>query len=150
MSKFPTPYKWMPKNTTKYVGNINDIWVRSSWEKKAMLWFDEQPNILKWGSETFNIKYVSPIDNREHSYYPDFIVQTKSKEGKLVNMVVEVKPAIQCEPPKSTKKTKRMITEMKTFAVNSAKWAAAREFCKRNNMTFIIVDEYTLGLKVKK
>lgn len=34
MSKFPDPVKYRPINPTKYVGNINEIVMRSSWERK--------------------------------------------------------------------------------------------------------------------
>ena len=32
--KYPKPKLWRPKNPQKYVGDVNNIWVRSSWEKK--------------------------------------------------------------------------------------------------------------------
>lgn len=31
---YPKPQLWTPKNPNKYKGDVNNIWVRSSWEKK--------------------------------------------------------------------------------------------------------------------
>lgn len=139
--------QFVPKNPEKYAGDVTKITYRSSWEKKAMLWFDEQPNILKWNSEELVIPYISPVDGRQHRYFPDFMVLSKGRDGKISKLVVEVKPAAQCEPPKPGKKTKRMITEIKTYSVNQAKWEAAKEFCKRNGMEFLVIDEYDLGIR---
>jgi hypothetical protein len=146
MSKF-FQGTYVPKNPEKYVGNVNNISFRSSWEKKAMVFFDNNPGILKWASEELVIPYISPVDGREHRYFPDFIVVSKSPAGVIKKMVVEVKPASQCEPPKTKKKTKRMITEMNTFMVNQAKWDAARTWCSRNNMEFIVLTEVDLGIR---
>ena len=147
MSRYPIPYKWLPKNPSKYIGDVNNIWVRSSWEKKAMIFFDENPDIIAYNSEEIGIKYISPVDNKMHTYYPDFIVKSKSTNGIVITHMIEVKPSAQCVPPKQAKRnTKRMITEVKTYAVNTAKWEAAKAFCDKNNMKFQILDEFSLGI----
>lgn len=139
--------KYTPKNPDKYVGNVCDIVFRSSWEKKAMLFFDNNPGILKWGSEETVVPYISPVDGRAHRYFPDFIVLAKTRDGTLKRMMVEVKPAAQCLPPKTKKKTKRMILEVSTYLVNQAKWEAARKWCSINGFEFTILTEVELGIK---
>jgi len=139
--------KFVPKNPNKYVGKVTDIFFRSSWERKAMIFFDENPGILKWNSEEVVIPYISPIDNRQHRYFPDFLIMVKTRTGDIKKIMVEVKPATQCEPPKQRKKTAKMITEVQTYMVNQAKWASARKWCATNNMEFQILTEKELGIK---
>tara|TARA_B100000700_G_scaffold164110_1_gene181598 strand:+ start:131 stop:466 length:336 start_codon:yes stop_codon:yes gene_type:complete len=104
-------------------------------------------NILEWGSEEFYIKYVSPLDNRFHKYYPDFIIKVKESTGQIKTYVIEVKPQKQTRPPKKKKKvTQSYLYECKTYAVNTAKWAAAREFCNDRKIEFKIITEQELGI----
>ena len=80
-----------PQNPKKYKGDPNNIVYRSSWELRVMKWLDEHPNILWWASEELPIRYVSPVDNKIHRYFPDFIARVK-ENGKETTMVLEVKP----------------------------------------------------------
>lgn len=43
----PKPRKWFPKNPEKYVGDVNNIISRSSWETKFMNWCDQNPAVIK-------------------------------------------------------------------------------------------------------
>lgn len=149
MSKFAKPYKWYPTNPDKYVGDLNNIWVRSSWEKRALIFFDTNPNVLKYNSEEVVVPYISPIDNKPHRYFPDFLVMLKQRDGVIKKMMVEVKPAIQCEPPKQKRQTKRMLTEVSTYLVNQAKWAAARAYCAEKGLEFVVITEHDLFGKKK-
>jgi hypothetical protein len=140
--------KFKPKNPQKYKGNPTEIYWRSSWELKLMLYLDEHKEVVSWGSEEIVIPYRSPIDNRIHRYFPDFIVTKINSEGKKETALIEVKPAKQASPPKKqTKITKTYITEVKTWGVNEAKWKAALEFCKDRGWTFHIFTEKELGIK---
>jgi hypothetical protein len=68
--------------------------------------------------------------------------------GKTEVLVLEVKPRAQTIAPKPQKKaTRRYITEVKTWGINSAKWKAAEEYCLDRNWKFMIMDEYSLGLQ---
>lgn len=136
--------KYTPKNPSKYAGDSNNIIYRSSWEKKAMVFFDSNPGILKWGSEELIIPYISPLDNRQHRYFPDFAVVYKTREGYIKRALIEVKPSAQCKPPKQKKKTKKMLEETKTYLVNQAKWEAAKKWCDRNEFEFMILTEKEL------
>jgi mannose-6-phosphate isomerase class I len=65
--------------------------------------------------------------------------------GKTKKYIIEVKPKKQTNPPvKKSRVTKTYLYEMKTYAVNQAKWKAAQEFCKDNGMQFKIVTEEEL------
>jgi hypothetical protein len=136
-----------PTKPEKYVGNVNNITFRSSWERKAMLFFDTTPSILKWASEEHIIPYISPVDNRPHRYFVDFVVQCKTKSGDIKTYAVEIKPKVQCEPPKTPKRqTKSFLESVQTYAVNQAKWKAAEAWCSKNKMEFLILTEYELGI----
>jgi hypothetical protein len=140
--------KFKPKNPQKYKGNPTEIYWRSSWELKLMLYLDEHKEVVSWGSEEIIIPYRSPLDNRIHRYYPDFIVTKINSEGKRETALIEVKPAKQTVPPKKREKvTRSYITEVKTWGVNEAKWKAALEFCKDRGWTFHIFTEKELGIK---
>ena len=134
--------KYKPKNPNKYVGDQTKINYRSLWERKCMLTFDDNPNIIKWASEEIAIPYLSPVDRKRHRYYPDFMVELKNKEGKVETIMIEVKPKKQTEPPKPRKrKSVTYLNEAKTYAINQAKWAAAQALCDRKGWTFRIMTE---------
>ncbi len=110
-----------------------------------MMWCDKNENVLEWGSEEIVIPYISPVDNRPHRYFPDFYVRARTKTGKTEKYIIEVKPAAQTLPPKKSKRiTKRYISEVKTYAVNDAKWKAAKEYCLDRRMKFMILTEHEL------
>jgi hypothetical protein len=75
-------------------------------------------------------------------------VKVKQKDDTIKEMVLEVKPHRQTQPPKPQKRiTKQYITEVTTWGINEAKWAAARDFCADRKWEFKILDEYHLGIK---
>ena len=53
------------------------------------------------------------------------------------------------EPVVQKKMTKRYLTEVRTYAVNSAKWKAANEFCSDRKWIFKIMTEKDLGVGKK-
>ena len=72
----------------------------------------------------------------------------KEKNEMIKNYVVEVKPYKQTRPPKTRKrKTKSYLTECVTYAVNQAKWKAAKEFCEDHRIEFKVVTEKDLGIR---
>ncbi len=148
MKKFPTPYRWKPTNPEKYIGDANNIIVRSSWEKKAFLLLDKTPAILKWNSEENIIPYVSPIDNKTHRYFVDLTIMYRTKTGTIKKAIVEIKPKAQTRPPEmKSRKSKRYITESVTYLVNEAKWNAARAWAATHDFDFLIWTETELGIK---
>ena len=136
-----------PKNPQKYVGDPNNIVYRSSWECRVMDWLDRNRDIISWASEELIVPYISPIDNRVHRYFPDFLVKVRNKEGQLKTLMIEVKPKKQTQPPIQQRRvTKQYITEVTTWGVNQAKWKAAEEYCLDRGWQFKIMTEEHLGL----
>ena len=148
MATYKGYYK--PRNPDKYRGDPTNIVYRSRWESILMARLDQDPNVLWWQSEETIIPYRSPIDNRIHRYFVDFIVKVRNAEGKTKTLLVEVKPAKQTKPPvisEAVKRNKRILNEIATWGVNSAKWKAAKEYCKDRGYEFIIMTEKELGVK---
>ena len=136
------------KKPQKYRGDPTLIVYRSSWEQRFMTYLDENTNVLEWKSEEFYIPYYDPTTRRYRRYFPDFFVTVKESDGTTKNMVIEIKPKTQTEPPKPAKRvTKKLLKEAITWGVNNAKWEAAREYCSKRGWKFILMTEYDLGLK---
>lgn len=134
-------------NKEKYLGNNRDnIVFRSGWELRFMRFCDINENILAWASETIKISYLSPEDNKIHTYYPDFIIKVKMQDGSIKTRIVEIKPLKETIPPIVSKKrkVKTLMYESALYKKNQAKWAAAREYCKNRNWDFIILTEKDL------
>ena len=141
--------KYRPRYPKKYKGDPTNIVYRSLWERKFMNYCDLNESINEWQSEEFFIPYVSPLDNRVHRYFPDFLIKYKDSKKRLRTMVVEVKPKKETKmPPTNPKKrTKSWAYSVRNWAINQAKWKAAREFCKDRNYEFKIMTEDDLGIK---
>lgn len=129
-----------PENPEKYAGNPKNIICRSLWERKFCKYLDKNQNIVKWSSEEIKIPYVSTIDRSVHFYYPDFVFEAKQNE-QLVTYMIEIKPDKQTKPPKSRKNKKTYLQESVQFEINTCKWKAATEFCKRQGWIFKVLTE---------
>lgn len=143
--------KFKPKNPQKYDGNPTEIYFRSSYELKFMQYCDLTENIISYQSEEFWIPYRSPLDDKVHRYFPDFFVKYKDKDGKNRTIVVEIKPAKDLKEPNHNppKRTSSWVYSVKTWAVDQAKWKAAREWCADHNYEFKIMTEKDLGIEIK-
>jgi len=140
--------KFSPKNPKKYKGDPTGIIYRSLWELKVMKHLDENPNVLEWSSEETIVLYFDPVQNKKRRYFPDFIVKVRKSDGSTHTMMLEVKPKAQTiEPKVQNKKTKQYITEVTTWATNSAKWKAAQEYCLDRQWEFRLITEVELGIK---
>lgn len=146
MRKYPEPVRFAPSNPQKYVGDIRNIIMRSSWESKFAVWCDTNPSVLKWGSEIKAIPYYSSIDGRVRRYFPDFWVLVKNKDGVDKRLLIEIKPRAQILPPKSRKR-ETLKEETMTWVRNQDKWNAAREYAMRTGFEFVLMDEYSLGIQ---
>ena len=127
-----------PKNPKKYAGDPSKIVCRSLWERQVCKFCDEHPEIIKWSSEEITIPYMSPLDNKIHNYFPDFLIQFKNKKGTQTWMV-EIKPQKQTVLKESASKK-----EKATWLINNAKWQAAQKYCQTHNITFKILTEKEL------
>lgn len=118
-----------PKNKSKYVGNVDHIVYRSSWELDVFNFLDLNSNVTKWNSEGIIIPYY--MDRKKHKYYVDLLVEINEKV-----YLIEIKPYKETVPPKGDN-----IRELLTFKKNTLKWNAAREYCKERNIEFLILTE---------
>jgi hypothetical protein len=78
------------KNKSKYKGNPMNVIYRSSWERNFMIYCDTNDNIVMWSSEEIKIPYRSPIDNRIHTYFPDFWIKIKKHDGTYNQILIEI------------------------------------------------------------
>ena len=140
--------RYSPKNPGKYKGDPTGIIYRSLWERKLMVYLDENKSIIQWSSEEIAIPYISPLDNRYHRYFPDFYIKAIDKNGNIVEQLLEVKPMKETTEPKKKKRiTKQYITEVTTWGKNQAKWKAAEEYCLDRGWQFKLITEKELGIK---
>jgi hypothetical protein len=135
-----------PKHRSKYKGDSENVVYRSSWELRVMKWLDENPSVIWWASEELIIRYKSPIDQKMHRYFPDFIVRLKQKNGTESTVVIEIKPQKQTVKPEQKRKTKRYLQEAATYAINQEKWRAADLFCKEHGWQFKVLTEKDIGI----
>jgi len=137
--------KYTPDNPTKYIGDINSILCRSLWERRFCKYLDSNKNIVRWSFEAVKIPYISPMDSKLHFYIPDFLIEAKTKDGLVETMLIEIKPKKQTKQPENKRKHKKTILmENITYAINIAKWEAAKKYCKDNGILFKILTEEDL------
>lgn len=155
MNKKKRPYKkytqyrqgiYKPVNSKKYSGAKLPKYL-SSWELKFFKWCDRNPYVEQWTSESVCLPYISPVDKKMHRYFVDNTVHIREGDN-LVKYLIEIKPHKQTKPPTThgNKKKQTVIYEHATWSVNQAKWAAAAEWCKKNNYKFQIVTEKDFNL----
>tara|TARA_R100000988_G_C3974764_1_gene153481 strand:+ start:621 stop:1058 length:438 start_codon:yes stop_codon:yes gene_type:complete len=133
---------FVPKNKDKFIGS--KAIYRSGLELKFFRFCDSNPNVLKWGSENVVIPYRSPIDHKMHRYFVDNYIEIKEGDKKI-KYLVEIKPSKQTKPPTVKYKKKRhLIYEQRCYAINQAKWSAAKEYSKKIGGVFIILTEKEL------
>ena len=101
--------KYKPSYPKKYKGDPTNIVYRSLWERKFMVYCDNNLNVLEWQSEEFFIPYRSPVDNKIHRYFPDFFIKYKDTDGKIRSSLIEIKPLRQCSPPSKPKRQTKNI-----------------------------------------
>lgn len=138
--------KFTPQNPKKYKGNADNIVYRSSWERTFMLWCDQEPDILAWGSEEIAITYFDPIQNKKRKYYVDFQIVTRKSDGQYKVTMIEIKPFKQTVKPRANKNKsdKTILTEQTTWLTNQAKWRAALEYANQRGWSFKIITEKEL------
>ena len=140
--------KYKPSYPKKYKGDPTNIVYRSLWERKFMVYCDNNPSVIEWQSEEFCIPYRSPIDNKVHRYFPDFFIKYKDVSGKIKSSLIEIKPMRQCSPPpKPKRQTKKYLNEAYEYAKNQAKWRAAQDYCAARRWEFKVMTEKELGIK---
>jgi hypothetical protein len=134
-----------PTNPEKYIGR-GSIKYRSSWELRFMNFLDTHPSVKQWASESISIKYENPVAKKVKSYVPDFFIIYEDANGNRKGELVEIKPHKETTLEAAGRSTKNQIQA----AVNQAKWEAAREFCKRNGISFRVITEHDMFSNTKK
>lgn len=149
-----TKYKqgfFKPTNPSKYKGDPEKIIYRSWWEFKVMSRFDLDQNVIWWQSEEIIIPYYLDTDRKIHRYYPDLCCMIRDSNGKDKICLIEIKPKEHTVPPKPSKNmTKkrhdRYITETMTYIKNQCKWKAARVYCEKNGLEFVIMTQDDINM----
>ena len=140
--------KYKIKKPEKYAGNPNKVVYRSLWERQAFKWCENNPKVKMWNSEEVVVPYKSTVDKKLHRYFVDLLIQLENKETYLI----EIKPKNQTIPPKKrSRKTKKYINEVVTYAKNQDKWEAATQFAEHKGWKFQVWTEETLknlGIKI--
>lgn len=124
------------KNPEKYVGPRAPTY-RSGWEFTFMSFCDHNPSIQQWSSEPLKIPYRDPLTGRQTVYVPDFLIVYVDRDQKKHAELIEIKPSNQTVLEKVGKNPYNQAQYVK----NQAKWAAASNWCKNNNIRFRIVSE---------
>lgn len=155
---------YIPKFKDKVIKlNTNGgVYFRSSWERKIMHWLDNNSSITKWGAECLRIPYqMTHFDRgdtkiKEHCYYPDFYYEMRLADGRLKQVVVEVKPMKEYKmvqdltegrlnvPENGLKKLKNFEYDIKQAQKNRDKWQAMISWCDKKGYEFIIITEQHL------
>lgn len=136
-------------NTHKYLGDLDNVIYRSSWEKKFFKDLDMNEHILGWASEPFAIEYMKPcIVNGKPSvkpakYYPDIYVEYINSKGQECRKLIEIKPEKQTKPSRAKKLSVR-LQENHTHAINTSKWKAAQKWCDAHGIEFQVATEKSL------
>ena len=137
---------YTPTYPQKYKTNTKQIIYRSSWEFKICKWLDMTPEVIEWASEPVAIKYFYTVDQKMHTYYPEFYFAYRKPDGKIVKYIVECKPSQQLTKPKvPTRKTQKAVTNynylMECFLKNSCKREYAQKWCNDNGYTYVYITE---------
>jgi hypothetical protein len=138
--------EFKPKNINKYRGSF-PVFYRSGLELKVMRWFDDNSNVISWGSESVVIPYYSPLDEKSHRYFVDFIVNLKSRDGSLKKLLIEVKPHKQTLKPtiSPNKKPTTVMYENRQYILNQVKWEAAKEWAQKKGYEFLVLTEKNIN-----
>lgn len=134
--------EYIPFNTEKYVGTY-PIVCRSSWEYRMCEWLDHNKKVLEWSSEGHRIKYIDPYNHgKTRIYYPDFYAMFTNRK----KYIIEVKPEKHLRMPKKKggKSHKTVLMREHTYLINQAKFKAAKQYCQKLGMEFVIITEKDL------
>ncbi len=118
---------------------------KSSLELACLRYCDYNKHIVKFSLEPFAIQYLKPTDGKMHRYFVDFYIEFSTGDRFLV----EIKSSGETVAPNiPKKKTQKAVfnynNALQTFAVNTAKWDAAKKFAVQQKMKFIILTENEL------
>lgn len=146
MARFKQGY-YNVVNKEKYIGKIDKVYYRSSWEYKFMLWLDLNKSVLNWSSEEIEIPYYKETSGKVHRYFPDFYAKIEGSSG-IKQYLIEIKPVKDTEmytpKTKTAKSQQRVVESALTMVTNQNKWNAAKEWCDKNDIIFMVLTENEL------
>ena len=145
---------FIPTNKHKLikVNKYGGVMYRSSLEKKVMIYMDLCDDVIHWGAENIEIPYLLTekdqfgviVKSSPHRYFPDIYYELKMDDGSVRRIVMEIKPAKQCKPPKIAKKlSKSYKWEIEEWNRNMCKWEFAIQYCNKKGFEFKIFTEET-------
>ena len=142
---FPVNESVSVMKSFKIIDDEINVNYRSGLELKCLRYCDMNIHVKKFSLEPFAVKYLSPKDGKTHRYFIDFFIEFSNGQKFLV----EVKSSGETrEPKKPGKKTEKALLNyqkaLQTFAINTAKWNAAKKFAQQNNFIFIVLTEREL------
>jgi hypothetical protein len=143
MGKFASG-KYTIKNPEKYMGKRAPTY-RSSWEFTFCSFCDNNPAVINWASEAIQIPYFNPVSGKQTVYVPDFVVVYMDKNQRKHTELVEIKPSKE-----TTMESAKSYRDKLSVAINMAKWAAADNWARANNMRFRVVTEYDIFKNTKR
>ena len=143
MSKYAQG-KYQIKNLEKYMGKRLPTY-RSSWEFTFCQFCDNNPAVLHWASEAIQIPYRNPVSGKQTVYVPDFLIVYTDANQRQHTEIIEIKPLKE-----ATMETAKSYRDKLMVAINLAKWAAADNWARANNMKFRVVTEFDIFKNVKK
>lgn len=135
---------------SKYLGDNSIVFYRSSWERKLYFYLDNESRVLHWNVEGITIPYEIQINEKweTHRYFPDCYAEIQKIDGTISKTAIEIKPYTETIPPEPPKKDTLKALEnyeyrMKMFLRNLAKWKAAKEYCNKRGIEFVVMtDKY--------
>lgn len=138
------------RNPHKYIGDPDNVVYRSTWELNAFKFCDNNRRVIAWSSEEIIIPYMKPVissvggmTTKLANYYPDIYIEYVNKNGELIKELVEIKPKKQTRASKARTYSTNLFENM-TYAVNLAKWDAAKKWCAQRGIRFCVVTEDSL------
>lgn len=134
---------YKPKNKAKFIGDFAIF--RSGLERKFFSFCDNNPNIVRWGSECVKVPYFDSVMKKNRTYHVDNYVEIK-EGNNIKKYLVEIKPHKQTMEPKGGKGKKKahLLYETVQYKNNCDKWQYAKDFAKKRGMEFIIITEKDL------
>jgi len=160
--------KYTVVNKDKYMGDPTKVEYRSKWEFHFMQYCDNTPSIKRWGSECVYIPYIDG-DGTIHKYFPDFYIEKVSPTDLEMceRIMIEIKPENQIHPDFVDRQTGFILApeqflkkttakayenyeyQLRTYQKNIHKWAFAKEWCEKQKISFIILNEnYLIDKKI--
>lgn len=132
-----------PVYKEKYVGQY-PITARRNWERDFMVFCDMNDDVLEWASEPvidgrMGLPYRCPLTGRQTIYIPDFLVTIRDAKGHIHKKLVEIKPLHE-----AVLEYTRNDKDRDTLTKNLAKWEAARQWCERRGIEFVVMTEQQL------